>query len=68
MRSSESSTTLGEALDRRSVRLDGERALVRAFDHWFAGNPMADAVRAAIARRLPVAPGDPKQAVLMSAS
>ena len=38
---------LGEAVARRSVRLDGMPALVRAFPNWFAWSPMVHAVRAA---------------------
>ncbi len=47
--------TLGEALRQGLVRLDGMPAVTRAFPHWFAWSPMADAVRAAIPRRSTVA-------------
>ncbi|HEY7520986.1 MAG TPA: helix-turn-helix domain-containing protein [Methylomirabilota bacterium] len=44
-------TTLGEALARRAVRLEGVPAIVRAFPEWFAWSPMAHAVRAALGER-----------------
>jgi DNA-binding HxlR family transcriptional regulator len=44
-------TTLGAALREGLVRLDGMPAVVRAFPHWFAWSPMAEAVRAALAER-----------------
>jgi DNA-binding HxlR family transcriptional regulator len=44
-------TTLGEAMSRGLVRLDGMPAAVRAFPHWFAWSPMADTVRGALPRR-----------------
>lgn len=47
--------TLGEAVRGGLVRLDGMPALIRAFPHWFAWSPMADAVRAASARSSAVA-------------
>jgi len=47
--------TLGEALRQGLVRLDGTPAVTRAFPHWFAWSPMAEAVRAAIPRRSSVA-------------
>jgi DNA-binding HxlR family transcriptional regulator len=40
-------STLADALRRNQVRLDGAPADVRAFPRWFAGSPMAAAVRAA---------------------
>jgi DNA-binding HxlR family transcriptional regulator len=43
--------TLGDALARRFVHLDGTPAFVRAFPQWFAWSPMANAVRARIAGR-----------------
>src|SRR5262245_13460639 len=43
--------SLADALRDESVRLDGMPAAVRAFPHWFAWSPMADAVRAAAASR-----------------
>jgi DNA-binding HxlR family transcriptional regulator len=39
--------SLGEALREHLVRFDGVPAVIRAFPHWFAWSPMADAVRAA---------------------
>jgi DNA-binding HxlR family transcriptional regulator len=45
--------TLGEAIRSGAVRLEGMPALTRAFPHWFAWSPMADAVRGALARRAP---------------
>jgi len=44
---------LGEALDRRAVRLDGRPDVVRGFARWFAWSPMAPAVRAALRTRPP---------------
>jgi DNA-binding HxlR family transcriptional regulator len=44
-------TTLGEATRGGLVRLAGLPAAVRAFPHWFAWSPMADAVREALPRR-----------------
>jgi DNA-binding HxlR family transcriptional regulator len=39
-------STLSAAMRKRQIRLDGAPADVRAFPHWFALSPMADAVRA----------------------
>ncbi len=47
--------TLDEAHAPGRVRLDGMPAVIRAFPHWFAWSPMADAVRAALATRSTVA-------------
>jgi DNA-binding HxlR family transcriptional regulator len=44
-------TTLAEATHAGLVRLEGMPAVTRAFPRWFAWSPMADAVRAAAARR-----------------
>jgi hypothetical protein len=41
-------STLAEAVRRSQVRLDGAPADLRAFPHWFAWSPMADAVHAAL--------------------
>jgi DNA-binding HxlR family transcriptional regulator len=49
--------TLGEALARRSVRLDGAPAAIRAFPQWFAWSPMANAVRTSLAERSRTAAG-----------
>jgi len=38
---------LGEALQKRAIRLEGTPAAVRGFARWFAWSPMAPAVRAA---------------------
>jgi hypothetical protein len=46
------------------VRLDGTETVVRGFARWFAWSPMAQAVRAAVAR--PIAP--PRKTVLTVAS
>jgi DNA-binding HxlR family transcriptional regulator len=46
---------LGQALRERSVHLDGMPAAVRAFPQWFAWSPMAEAVRAAVKARVPLA-------------
>ncbi len=46
---------LGQALREGSMRLDGMPAVVRAFPQWFAWSPMAEAVRAAVHARPPVA-------------
>jgi hypothetical protein len=43
--------TLGEAMTRRSVRMEGMPAIVRAFPQWFAWSPMAGAVRATLGER-----------------
>lgn len=40
-----------QALREGRVRLDGVPAMVRAFSHWFAWSPMADAVRVATTER-----------------
>jgi DNA-binding HxlR family transcriptional regulator len=47
--------SLGGAIRARLVRLDGLPAVCRAFPHWFAWSPMADAVRAALPKRPPIA-------------
>jgi hypothetical protein len=44
-------STLAEAVRRSQVRLDGTPADLRAFSHWFAWSPMANAVRAALPAR-----------------
>jgi DNA-binding HxlR family transcriptional regulator len=60
--------TLGEALRQGSVRLDGPRALVRGFAHWFAWSPMAPAVRAATNGRSTVVRERPRTANFRVAS
>jgi DNA-binding HxlR family transcriptional regulator len=59
---------LGEALQKRTVRLDGPREAVRGFTRWFAWSPMAPAVRAAHRARLAPGRERPGKARLTAAS